>query len=107
MYNIIKTLGLTFSIAALITSVTPYFRYSFVAILASIIFLGLLFYLKSKTGKRTKFIQYISLLTLMAIGVTLYHTTSIETSRSENNPVITNDSLTTSLTKPKDSTLSK
>lgn len=107
MYNIIKTLGLIFSIAALITSVSPYFRYSYVAILASIFFLGLLFYLTSKAGKRTKFIQYISLLTLMAIAATLYHTTSVESSRNENNPLITQDSLTTPISKPKDSTPSK
>ena len=74
MKKIITISGLTLAIISVITSVTPLYKLSLIPVIAAIICLSLLVYIKKKTGSGTKFIQYIGILSTISIGLVIYKT---------------------------------
>ena len=72
MKRLLIILGFVFGILAVLLSVTPLFKISlFPTILAFLCGLGLLF-LSKKRQFKTKAIQYIFLLSIIALGFTIY-----------------------------------
>lgn len=78
MKRLIIILGFITSILAVILSVTPLFKIAVFPIVAAFILGGILFYLSKKDERKTKTIQYIFLLVIIALSLTVYKSIFIE-----------------------------
>ncbi|MDG1729762.1 MAG: FUSC family protein [Algibacter sp.] len=72
MKKLFTILALIASILAIIFSVLPLSNLAIIPAIAALVFGGMAFYLSKKTGKVKKIIQFIFLLTIMALAITTY-----------------------------------
>lgn len=78
MKRLVIILGFIASILAVILSVTPLFKIAVFPIIAAFILGGILFYLSKKDKRKTKTLQYIFLLVIIALSLTVYKAIFIE-----------------------------
>ena len=78
MKRICIILGFIFAILSVILSVTPLFKLAIIPIILAVLFgIGLL-YITKKSKTKTKVIQYIFLLVIISLVLTLYKSIFIE-----------------------------
>jgi len=72
MKKLVTTIGLIAAIVAVLLSVTPLYNLTLVPGSIAILCAGILYYLKKKTGLGSKFMEYITVLCLMAVTLSIY-----------------------------------
>lgn len=74
MKKLLAISGFVFGVIAVVIAVTPLYNLSIIPCILAIICLGLLWYVSKKKQQPSKFIQYIGILVIVAISMSIYKT---------------------------------